>query len=280
MGEDIRLKSAAGEIGAYLATPSGTPKGGIVVIQEIFGVNHHIRAVTDKFAADGYIALAPRFFDHIKTSVELGYTPDTIAEGRKYVTELGLDKPVQDVDAAIAELKKRGAKKVAVTGFCWGGTITWLSATRLKPDAAIAYYGGGIYGTRDEKPSVPTMMHFGDKDMHIPMAHVNELRQLHPDVIIYDYPADSRLPLRRAWQLRRSGVPAGLRPHARIHGQARRLTHGVTPPQHCHPERSEGPFQALPKVPRCARDDRIFVPETCPPNAPPRNHSPPTHAAP
>ena len=112
MGEDIRLKSKAGEIGAYLATPKGTPKGGVVVIQEIFGVNHHIKAVTDKFAADGYLALAPRFFDHIKTGIELGYTPDTIAEGRKYVTELGLDKPVQDVEAAIEELKKRGAKKV------------------------------------------------------------------------------------------------------------------------------------------------------------------------
>ena len=147
MGEDIRLKSKAGEIGAYLAAPKGTAKGGVVVIQEIFGVNHHIKAVTDKFAADGYLALAPRFFDHLKTGIELGYTPDTIAEGRKYVTELGLDKPVQDVEAAIEELKKRGAKKAAVTGYCWGGTIAWLAATRLKPDAVSAYYGGGIYGT-------------------------------------------------------------------------------------------------------------------------------------
>jgi carboxymethylenebutenolidase len=190
MGENIRLKSAAGEIGAYLATPTGTAKGGIVVIQEIFGVNRHIRAVTDKFAAEGYIALAPCFFDHIKPGIELGYTPDTMAEGRKIVTELGFDKPVQDVDAAIAEIKKRGAKKVAVTGFCWGGTITWLAATRLKPDAAIGYYGGGIHGAKAEKPTVPTMLHFGDKDMHIPMTHVNELRKLHPDVQIFDYPAD------------------------------------------------------------------------------------------
>ena len=190
MGEDIRLKSKVGEIGAYLAMPKGTPKGGIVVIQEIFGVNHHIKAVTDKFAADGYAALAPCFFDHIKKGVELGYTPDTIAEGRKYVTELGLDKPVQDVEAAIEELKRRGTRKVAVAGFCWGGTITWLSATRLKPDAAIGYYGGGIYGTKSEKPQVPTMLHFGDKDMHIPMTHVNEVRKLHPNVLVYDYPAD------------------------------------------------------------------------------------------
>ena len=100
------------------------------------------------------------------------------------------DKAVQDVEAAMDELKKRGARKVAVTGYCWGGTIAWLAATRLKPDAVSAYYGGGIHGTKNEKPTVPTQMHFGDKDMHIPMAHVNELRQLHPEVAIFDYPAD------------------------------------------------------------------------------------------
>ena len=191
MGEDIRLKSAAGEIGAYLAKPAGTSKGGIVVIQEIFGVNQHIRKVTDFFAGQGYIALAPRFFDHIKPGIELGYTPDTIAEGRGYVMQPGFtEKAVQDVDAAIKELKTRGAKKVGVTGYCWGGTISWLAATRLKPDAVSGYYGGGIHGARNEKPTVPTQLHFGDKDMHIPMTHVNELRKLHPDVPIFDYPAD------------------------------------------------------------------------------------------
>jgi len=191
MGESIRLKSAAGEIGAYLATPKGTPRGGVVVIQEIFGVNHHIRAVTDSFAAQGYLALAPQYFDHIKPGIELGYTPDTIAEGRGYVMSPGFtDKAVQDVQAAIDELKKRGVAKVAVTGYCWGGTISWLAATRLKPDAVSGYYGGGIHGAKSEKPTVPTQLHFGDKDMHIPMAHVNELRQLHPGVEIFDYPAD------------------------------------------------------------------------------------------
>jgi len=190
MAEDILIKSKAGDISGYLATPKGAAKAGVVVIQEIFGVNHHIKAVTDKFAAEGYIALAPRFFDHIRKNIELGYTPDTIAEGRKHVTELGLDKPVQDVEAAIAELRRRGAKKVAVTGFCWGGTITWLTSTRLRPDAVIGYYGGGIHGTKNEKPQVPTMLHFGDKDMHIPMAHVNEIRKLHPGVTVYDYAAD------------------------------------------------------------------------------------------
>ena len=100
------------------------------------------------------------------------------------------DKAVQDTDAAIQELKTRGAKKVGVTGYCWGGTISWLAATRLKPDAVSGYYGGGIHGARNEKPTVPTQLHFGDKDMHIPMTHVNELRQLHPGVEIFDYPAD------------------------------------------------------------------------------------------
>lgn len=191
MGEDIRLKSAAGEIGAYLAKPAGTPKGGIVVIQEIFGVNQHIRKVADFFASQGYLALAPRFFDHIKPGIELGYTPDTIAEGRGYVMQAGFtDKAVQDVEAAMQELKTRGAKKVGVTGYCWGGTISWLAATRLKPDAVSGYYGGGIHGARNEKPTVPTQLHFGDKDMHIPMTHVNELRTLHPNVQIFDYPAD------------------------------------------------------------------------------------------
>jgi carboxymethylenebutenolidase len=162
-----------------------------VVIQEIFGVNQHIRKVTDFFAGQGYLALAPRFFDHIKPGIELGYTPDTIAEGRGYVMTPGFtDKAVQDVEAAIQELKTRGTKKVGVTGYCWGGTISWLAATRLKPDAVSGYYGGGIHGARNEKPTVPTQLHFGDKDMHIPMTHVNELRTLHPNVQIFDYPAD------------------------------------------------------------------------------------------
>ena len=191
MGDTIVLKSKAGDIGAYLATPKSSPKGGVVVVQEIFGVNRHIRAVTDSFAAQGYLALAPQYFDHIKPGIELGYTPDTIAEGRGYVMTAGFtDKAVQDTDAAIAELKKRGARKVGVTGYCWGGTITWLAATRLKPDAASGYYGGGIHGTKNEKPTVPTMLHFGDKDMHIPMTHVNEIRALHPGVQVFDYPAD------------------------------------------------------------------------------------------
>ena len=104
--------------------------------------------------------------------------------------ERSIDSAAQDVQAAIEELNKRGAKKVGVTGFCWGGTITWLSSTRLKPDAAVAYYGGGIHGTKSETPHAPTMMHFGDKDMHIPMTHVNEIRKLHPEVQVFDYPAD------------------------------------------------------------------------------------------
>src|SRR5260370_41176383 len=163
MGEDIRLKSRAGEIAAYLATPKGTPKGGVVVIQEIFGVNHHIKAVTDKFAADGYMALAPASFDHVKKNVDLGYTPDTIAEGRKYVMELGFDKPVQDVQAAMDELKKRGAQKIGATGFGAGGTICWLAPTRLKPDAVSGYYGGRPHAQQNARPPGATQLPFRGK---------------------------------------------------------------------------------------------------------------------
>ncbi|HJQ59961.1 MAG TPA: dienelactone hydrolase family protein [Vineibacter sp.] len=191
MGENVRLKAKDGvEVGGYLATPAGTPKGHVVVVMEIFGVNHHIKAVTDRLAADGYIALAPQFFDRIKPGIELGYTADTIAQGREHVMALGMDKPLADVQAAIDALKARGAKKVGITGFCWGGTVTWMSACRLPVDVAVGYYGGGIHGARNEKPKCPTMLHFGDKDAHIPMTHVNELRELHKGVTIYDYPAD------------------------------------------------------------------------------------------
>src|SRR5262249_21246480 len=153
MGETIGLNSPAGTIGAWLASPKGQPKGGIVVIQEIFGVNRHIRSVTDRFAAEGYLALAPASFTHLKKNIDPGYTPDTSAEGRGYVMTPGFtDKAVQDVAAAIAELKKRGVRKVGVVGYCWGGTITWLASTRLKPDAAVGYYGGGIHGAKNEKP--------------------------------------------------------------------------------------------------------------------------------
>jgi len=190
MGETIKLKASDGAtVGGYLATPAGTPKGGLVVIMEIFGVNHHIRAVTDRFAQDGYLALAPVFFDRIKPGIELGYTADAIQEGRNHVMALGFDKALLDVQSAIDSLRGRGMKKVGVTGFCWGGTITWLTACRLNVDAAVGYYGGGIHGARNEKPKCPTMLHFGDQDQAIPMNHVEEVRSLHPDVIVYDYHA-------------------------------------------------------------------------------------------
>jgi carboxymethylenebutenolidase len=191
MGASISLKSSDGAaIGGYLAKPAGVPKGALVVVQEIFGVNHHIRAVTDKFAQDGYLALAPCFFDRIRPGIELGYTGETIAEGREYVMKIGLDKALLDVRAGIEELRKQGGKKIGVTGFCWGGTVTWLAACRLGVDAAVGYYGGGIHGARNEKPTCPTMLHFGDRDKAIPMTHVAEVRALHPDVTVYDYPAD------------------------------------------------------------------------------------------
>ena len=190
MGQTIGLKASDGFLlGGYRADPTGKPKGGLVVIQEIFGVNHHIRNVCDRFAASGYAAVAPAMFDRAKANVDLGYDKAAMDEGVKLRAAIKLEDSLKDVQAAIDALKPSG--KVGVIGYCWGGSLAFLAATRLTGLAcAVGYYGGMIAAHRDEKPNVPTILHFGDKDMHIPMAHVNELRQLHPDVAIFDYPAD------------------------------------------------------------------------------------------
>jgi dienelactone hydrolase len=220
MGEDIRLKSKAGEIGAYLATPKGTPKGGVVVIQEIFGVNHHIKAVTDKFAADRLPALAPHFFDHVKTGVDLGYTPDTIAEGRKYVTELGFDKPVQDVEAAIQELKKRGVKKVAVTGFA-GAAPSPAGGDAACPTRRSAITAAASTAPRTRSPPCRPCRISATGHAHPDDARTSsELHRRH-HLRLSGRP---RLPLRRARQLGRGGPQAGDGPHPGVLRQARWLS--------------------------------------------------------
>jgi len=174
-------------LGAYRAEPQGKSKGGIVVIQEIFGVNNHIRNVCDRLAGDGYTALAPALFDRIAPNFECGYTPDEIAEARKYVANPNWDAMLRDTDAAIQDLKKSGP--VAIVGFCMGGSIAFLSATRLGGlSAAVAYYGGQIAKFADEKPKCPTQMHFGEKDAGIPMTDVETIKQKRSDCEIYVYP--------------------------------------------------------------------------------------------
>ena len=174
------------QLGAYRADPIGTPKGGIVVIQEIFGVNQHIRAVCDSFAKEGYVAVAPALFDRQVKDFQCGYTPPEIEKARTFVAKPDWDAMMRDTDAAIKEIKALGP--IAIVGFCMGGTIAFLAATRLSGlSAAIGYYGGRIAAFADEKPKCPTQLHFGEKDASIPMTDVETIKQKRPDCQIYVY---------------------------------------------------------------------------------------------
>ena len=190
MGEHITLRASDGfELGAWRADPAGAPRGGIVVIQEIMGVNHHIRAVADLYASHGYVAIAPALFDRAEPGFEVGYDGPSVQRGMAIAGKLDRGNMVLDVAAAV-ELAK-GAGKVGVVGYCLGGTIAYLAACRL-PDLAAAscYYGGGLLAVKNESPRVPTILHFGVKDAHIPIAGVKEFEAAHPDLPVYVYDAD------------------------------------------------------------------------------------------
>jgi carboxymethylenebutenolidase len=188
LGRHFTLTAAdSHQLGAYRADPAGAPKGGIVVIQEIFGVNQHIRAVCDRLAGEGYVAVAPALFDRTQKNFECGYTPDEIANARKFVANPDWDAMLRDTDAAIRDIKSAGP--TAIMGFCMGGTISFLAATRLSGlSAAVCYYGGRIVAFADEKPKVPTQMHFGEQDQSIPMSDVETIKKKRPDCEIYVYP--------------------------------------------------------------------------------------------
>ena len=187
MGQHIKLTTAdAHTLGSYRADPAGTPKGGMIVIQEIFGVNHHIRAVCDRLAALGYVAIAPAVFDRFVRDFECGYTPDEIAHARSYLGNLNWDKMILDMTAAKDELK--GAGPIGVIGFCMGGTAAFLAATRIPGvAAAVSYYGGQIGKFADEKPKCPLQMHFGEKDEGIPLSTVEEIKKKQPQAETYIY---------------------------------------------------------------------------------------------
>ena len=174
-------------LGAYRADPAGAPKGGMVVVQEIFGVNHHIRAVCDRLAALGYVAVAPAVFDRFVRNFESGYTPDEIAHARSYLGNLNWDNMVKDIEAAVGDLKSVGPK--GVVGFCMGGTAAFLAACRIPGlSAAVAFYGGMIAKFADEKPKCPLQMHFGEKDEGIPLTTVEEIKKKQPQAETYVYP--------------------------------------------------------------------------------------------
>jgi carboxymethylenebutenolidase len=160
-----------------------------VVVQEIFGVNSHIRKVTDGWAADGYVALAPALFDRVERNVEMGYGPDDIQQGRELRGKISTDDAVRDVRAAVRELAQAGLR-IGVVGYCWGGTLAWLAATRIEGlSASVGYYGGGIADAAAEAPRCPVMLHFGETDASIPKEHYEKVRRLHPTIPVHVYPA-------------------------------------------------------------------------------------------
>ncbi len=189
MGTMLTLKASdSASIGAYRADPAGKSRGALIVCQEIFGVNQHIRSVCDRYAAAGYTALAPAFFDRAESNVQLGYTPDDIARGRSIMQKLQLDNAILDVRAAVALLAPAG--KIGIVGYCWGGTVAWAAATRVDGLACSApYYGGGIAGLAAEKARCPVEMHFGETDHAIPMTDVDKVRAAQPGITVYVYAA-------------------------------------------------------------------------------------------
>jgi carboxymethylenebutenolidase len=190
MGERVNLKASDGhELGAYLARAEGEPVAGLVVVQEIFGVNAHIRSVADGFSRDGFLAVAPALFDRIERDVELGYDGDDMKEAVSFIPKLNFDASLKDVAAAIDFASRETGKKVGVIGYCYGGSLAWLAATRLNPAVAVGYYGGQISRFADETPKAPVMLHFGLLDTHIPAEGVEKVRAAHPEVEIYWYDA-------------------------------------------------------------------------------------------
>src|SRR4051812_27950500 len=164
MGKMIQLTAADGhKLDAYCADPANKPRGAIVVIQEIFGVNSHIKSVTDGFAADGYVAIAPAMFDRVQRGYDTGYSPADIEAGRALMQKLDWKQTMLDVDAAVAEAKKNG--KVGIVGYCWGGTVAWRAAASTPGLAcSVPYYGGGMPNFISEKPKIPVMCNFGELD--------------------------------------------------------------------------------------------------------------------
>ena len=190
MSEYVKLRAADGHgFSAYVAHPAGEPIAGLVVVQEIFGVNPHIRSVADGYAKDGFLAVAPALFDRIQPGIELGYEGADLQTAMGLIPKLDAEKALADIAAAYEYAAKTTGKKVGVVGYCWGGTLAWVTAARLHPAAAVGYYGGRIGNYIGEKPSAPVMLHFGKQDTHIPAEEVAKVHAAHPEVEIYWYDA-------------------------------------------------------------------------------------------
>jgi carboxymethylenebutenolidase len=184
----IELTAADGHtFSAYRADPSQFPKGAVVVLQEVFGVTSHIRSVTDAFAAQGYLAIAPSLFDYVKKGVELGYDQAGVAEGAGLVQQLAKERTFGEIQAAIDAVKSAG--KVAIVGYSWGGYLAYAAGNRVNGVAcAVGYYGGGIADEYGEKRKIPTLLHFGENDALVPLPAMVQFRAYRPDVSVFSYP--------------------------------------------------------------------------------------------
>ena len=189
MGEFIELTAADGHrFAAYRANPSGKPRGALVVAPEIFGINSHIRSVADGYAADGYLAIAPALFDRVQRDYETGYEPDDIQAGIAIKQKIDFGDVLKDIAAAIAHAESAG--RVAVVGYCWGGSVAWLAATRLAGLAcAVPYYGGDMPKYAEETPRCPVLCHFGERDKSPTPAQARALLAAHPEVAAHFYDA-------------------------------------------------------------------------------------------
>ena len=188
MSETIKLKAADGHhFDAYVARPAREPIAGLVVLQEIFGVNKHIRSIADGYARDGFLAVAPALFDRVERGVDLPYDGPEAQKGMAIMQKLDISKCLEDTDAALAYVRQQTGKKSGVIGYCFGGLLAWLGAARLHPDAAVGYYAGRIGNFATENPTAPVQLHFGKLDTHIPAEHVKKVHAAHPEVEIHWY---------------------------------------------------------------------------------------------
>ena len=191
MGTKIHLRSAGGfEFGAYEAMPNARPRAGLVVVQEVFGVNAHIREVADGYARAGYAVVAPQLFDRVEPDVELGYGEADMGRGIELAFQkLQMPDTLADLQAALGHASQHG--RTGVVGYCFGGLLAWLAACELDGVAAAScYYGGGIAGEAGRTPGCPAIMHFGERDAHIPMSDVDRVRKAQPGVAVHVYDAD------------------------------------------------------------------------------------------
>jgi len=186
MGETVQLTAGDGHhFTAYRARPKAQPRGGIVILQEIFGVTRHIRDVVDQYAGHGYLSIAPAMFDRVEPGIELAYTE--FPKGRDYAAALKLEQTLLDLHAAVQSAAEAG--RTGVVGYCWGGTIAYLAACECPVAAAVSYYGGRITQYLDRKPRCPVMYHFGEHDKGIPLSTVAQVRAGHREGIFHTYPA-------------------------------------------------------------------------------------------